>query len=229
MPVIALNCTGWNATYHVTVDQGTNTSTVIARAVELGGQLTATKLNHTANPWDHQILALWDAFVWQLRGDVQYYFTNNFGDTPSYIAWGAVARGSSVGIAWHWAGNLEELVPEIMHNVSLSLLSGTLSDAHNTTLTMVNTDCSINALTYVYDRVRLIGIYTVGLVATLLCLLLGLIAIQTNDNQEESLTFSRILAAYPLVERNEKSVVLTLDTAVRVPDDAEEYGRFETN
>ena len=228
LPVIALNCTGWNATYHVTVDQGAS-STVTARSVEIGDQLSTTKLNFTANLWDHQILALWDAFAWQLRGTVRYHYTNNFGDTPSYIAWGAVVRGSRVGIAWHWAGNLEELLPQIMHNVSLSLLSGTLSDDQNTTLTMVNTNCSINALTYVYEPARLLGIYIGGLAATLLCLLLGLIAIKTNDNQEESLAFSRILAAYPRVECDEKSVALTLDTPVRIPDDAEEYGRFETN
>ena len=69
-----------------------------------------------------------------------------------------------------------------------------------------------------------------GLVATFLCILGGLVAIGRNGGREETLRFSRILAAHPLPksESDREPLNLTLDTRVCVPLDGAEYGKFET-
>ena len=213
LPVIALNCTGWNATYQVTVNQTANT-TVIARNVTLGRQLTYSSLENTTEPFAHQLLALWDAFSWSITGEIDYLKGYNMNSGPdTAITWSPIVGSSSTGIAWQWAGDLEKLVPELMQNVSLSLLSGQLSDASNPTLMRTNVPCQRMGSLFLYSPLRLLVTYAIALGVTAICIGYGLYAMRKNG-RGETLGFSRILGAHPAPLHT--APVLTLDTEIHV-------------
>ena len=213
LPVVALNCTGWNATYQVTVNQSANT-TVIARNVALGRQLTYSSLENTTEPFTHQLLALWDAFSYSITGEIDYSIGDNYNYGPdTAITWSPVVQGSSTGLAWEWAGDLEKLVPDLMHNVSMSLLSGALSDAYNPTLVRIDVPCQRMGSRFLYSPLRLVVTYGVALLVTAICIGYGLLAIRANG-RGETLGFSRILGAHPAP--HSAAPLLRLETEIRV-------------
>lgn len=222
-PVIAINCTTHNATYHVNVAQN-GTASVNVNHVDIGEQLALPSGNSSSfeaffdNPLNQRLLALANALKTQMSGTVYYSpATNQFNANSSFIAWSSIGSGSSFGAGWGWSGNLQDVIPDVMQNVSLSLLSGQLSLPDNPTSAPQDTVCTYTLLHYSYNRARLLSTYGAGIAVAALCILCGYVAIRRNA-RPETLEFSRILASYPLDGR-----FTTLDTAVTVGED----GRLE--
>ena len=153
----------------------------------------------------------------QLNGTVGYSTTlNEFTLGASLAAWSTLGRGSSTGLAWQWAGDLQTLVPEIMQNVSLSLLAGYLDDSEHSTTNAISTTCQVKGLQFHYESGRLRATYGVALGLVAVCIGCGLVAFKSN-HRSESMSFSRILAAFP--EKTSISESMTPDTAVRAGRD----------
>ena len=217
LPVVALNCTAWNATYQVTVNQTANT-TVIPNSVKFGQQLSYSNLENSTEPFAYQLLALWDAFSYVISGSVAYSKAGNVNrglDTDIAITFSPIVGSSYSGLAWQWAGDLQLLVPELMQNISLSLLSGELSDAYNSTLTPTDVQCTRTEIIFYYSPFRLIVTYAVALGVALICIIYALVAIKING-RGETLGFSRILGAHPAP--SSAAGPLHLDTPINVLD-----------
>ena len=215
LPVVALACTGWNATYNVMIDQDATTRMITN--VNIENQITCGTLCQSSDTTGQQLLGLWDAFFRQLNGTIVYSTTKNeFTLDVSLAAWSAVGRGSSTGIAWQWAGDLQQLIPEIMQNVSLSLLAGDLNDDEHSTTSPIPTTCMAKGLQFRYDADRLRGVYGAALGIVAVCIGCGFMAYKTNK-RSETMNFSRILAAYP--ERTIVSEAMTLETKVQAGQD----------
>ena len=212
LPVIALNCTAWQATYHAIVNHSAPAS-VVATNVTIHNQLllSAAAENNAIGDITPQLRALWSAFSYLLTGSVNYSMATNtpHGDyTDMAISWSPIVDGSSAnGIAWSWAGDLQTLIPELMTNVSLSLLSGELSDVRNPTLTPTVAMCTRPGVVFVYSPLRLIVTYAVAAFLAILCMSYGFYASRFNG-RGETLDFSRILGA--------ATPPLTPDTAIDV-------------
>ena len=153
-----------------------------------------------------------------MNGTVQWvYWYNEFTDNSSFIAWSPIGTGSDIGAAWGWTGNLQDVVPDIMQNISLSLLSGQLSLPDNSTISQQETVCQSTQLQYSYNLTRLLATYGVAIALTLVCIMCGYIAIH-NNHKPETLEFSRILASYPQDDR-----AISRETEIRV----DENGRLK--
>ena len=198
LPVVALSCTAWQAMYHVKVNQSAVAS-VVASNITFGPQLLLSSLDadNATEPVTRQLLSLWGAFSYLLTGTVDYDTSSNAprgGATDMAIPWSPIIDGSNNGIAWQWAGDLKTLIPDLMTNVSLSLLSGELSDVSNPTLTRTSVPCTQRGVVFVYSPLRLIVTYAVAVSLTFLCIAYGFYASKVNG-RGEALHFSRILGA----------------------------------
>jgi len=188
--------------------------------LEYGIQLDPGTVWYSPDLWTHQIFAIWDAFGNTLNGTVLWeYGYNRLDSVTPWIGWSAFASGSTVGAAWGWSGNLQELVPTLMTNISLSILTQQLDVPGNATTSLQDTVCRSTDLHYTYNRVRLLGTYGAGILIAVGCLIAGFVALGANGRGEE-LGFTRILAAYPLLQEGDP--LLTLDSVVKSNID----GRF---
>ena len=210
LPVVGLSCTAWNATYDVAVDH--DTTTTMTATINIQDQLTCGELCNTNNIAGQQLLGLWDAYMRQLNGSATYSIAHNeFTLDASLAAFSPLGQGSSSGLGWQWAGDLQDLLPMIMQNVSLSLLADIMADSQHTALTPVETTCDRKGLKYLYDPGRLRGTYGGALAITAICIGCGIMACQMT-RRSETMNFSRILGAYPdLLELSEP---LSLDSTV---------------
>lgn len=149
-----------------------------------------------------------------LAGDVLWVYGpyNEFTANSTFtIAYSPIGTKPGTYIPWVWPEDLSIFIPNIMQNVSLSLLSGVLSDTRNNTIGSQDTTCRTYGLQYVYDRTRLLATYGAALLLTAVFLILGILT--SHNGRVESFGFTRVLAAYPLDK------TLTLDTQVVVGND----------
>ena len=193
-PTIGLNCTGWNATYHVNLVHNIST-TVAVNSVEMGQRLTTELWYQGGSSWAHQIHALWDAFARQLtQQQVQWVESQNeVTSNSSWVAYSPFGAASGIGLAWGWAENLQDMVPDAMTNITLSLLADRIVQGATAPH---DTVCRTSDIRYSYDRARLLLTYGVALLLTMVCMMCGHVAIFRNK-RPESLGFSRILTACP--------------------------------
>ncbi|KAF7789299.1 hypothetical protein EIP86_000243 [Pleurotus ostreatoroseus] len=221
LPVVALNCSGYSATYHVYITHNISTTLSVTR-LDIGDQLSTDNSSQywSATPASlaHEQLAIWDAYARRLNGSVQYvYGYNEFTASSSQIiSMSPLGAGQGVGIAWQWGGEMEVMIPEIMQNISLSLLSGQLSSTLNSTLVSTPTTCRTYLSRYTYQPLRLLVTYGGTLVITGLCLLYAFVATSKND-RSESLDFSRIFRAYPTDEILDRAAVLIEENGQLIP------------
>ena len=229
LPVLALNCTAWPATYHVMVNHSAPVP-VVATNITVHRQLLsrptaddfplAVPAGNVTEHDAHQLLSLWSAFSYLLTGHVDYNKAANIPDSQfsnMAISWSPMVEGSSAsGITWSWTGDLQTLIPELMTNVSLSLLSGELSDARNASLTPAWAPCTREGVVFLYSPLRLTVTYAVAVSVTSLCIACGFYASKLNG-RGESLYFSRILGA--------TSPPFIPESAIRVTDDGEVVAR----
>ena len=205
-PVVALNCSGWIAEYQVHVKHNF-TSTAVVRSVTLKRPFLGEELE--GDPPlplpDSQIIGFWRAFLDTMIEEMALVFfagaegaqlTWNYGGSSPWLAWSALNRGApDMPWQWPWPSDLSVTVPDLMKNISLSLLAGT-----NTGFPAIatnSTPCLTSSLQYVYRPARLLGTYGAGLALAAVCVALGFYA-RRSSPRSESLDFSRILAAYPV-------------------------------
>lgn len=91
---------------------------------------------------------------------------------------------------WQWEPGMVEALPQLVMNVSISMLSNPL----NAPMVNIETQCRFYSIVYVYDELHLAVAYGSGLLVTVVCVLFGFLAVKKNG-REESLGFSRLLVA----------------------------------
>ena len=211
----AIQCVASNVTYRVNVTHSATESTFQVLDRTFHNPLTMQKT------WDVlPFNAVMDSVATLLKGTVLY----------SNRSWQLQPGSSLVGYGfgryynglWHWNVDPTEAVPQLMENVSLSLLSGSISvlGGSMNTLLPVKETCYRSALVYRYDSVRLLLPYASGLVITLLCVVIGFRVVKRNG-VEESLDFKRIVDAilnYDMVELVKGMEHMPLDANIRVSD-----------
>ncbi|KLO16635.1 hypothetical protein SCHPADRAFT_201465 [Schizopora paradoxa] len=96
-----------------------------------------------------------------------------------------------------WNANLAQALEEFSQNATLSVLSGQIStfnvDIPNV-LENITTTCTYTFTAYEYTPQRLFLTYGIGIFVTILCAILGSVAIRRNG-VDESMDFSRLLRA----------------------------------
>ena len=201
LPTVILNCTGWNAVYDVLVNHTVTSTAVTVRNVTYKDRLTDSIMRGVSD-WDvpdsvtSQSYALWLLFAYVLEGTLRYRPSDNcVSDTHDYVAHSPlIANPLSSGFTWKWAGNLADLIPQLMWNVNLSILSGEL--ATNSTHSETDVNCRTTRLVFVYSRLRLGTTYGAAFGVALMCVVYGSVATKLSGRGETS-GFVRILAAYP--------------------------------
>ncbi|KLO14353.1 hypothetical protein SCHPADRAFT_903407 [Schizopora paradoxa] len=207
-PAQALDCSGYNATYHVLVNHNL-TTTMTVTGVDIGPGLTQVNVSSLS---ELQLLPIWDALGAQLEGVVTYLPTNNdFNPPVAFMAYSPFVSASK-DIAWQWQTNMSVAIPSLMQNISLSLLSGKLSTEQNSTLQDAQTTCLVTGLHFVYNRVRLLLIYASSVIVTAFSVAFGLF-VATSNKVSETMAFSRIMGAcFDLKGRIDPNYALSRDT-----------------
>ncbi len=96
---------------------------------------------------------------------------------------------------WEWAGSMLTLLPNLVQNYSVSLLSSPLfAISKNSVLTSIDTSCAYTSNSYVYTPARLFAIYGAAILVTSIAGVFGFRAVSSNG-VEESTKFSRLLGA----------------------------------
>ena len=119
-----------------------------------------------------------------------------------------------------WTTDLMSGIPEIMQNISLSLLSNEVQDASAigvTFLHSVRTSCFFDSVFYHYQRARLLATYGGATLITALCIAVGIWAIRRNGGAEETMEFSRMVDALVNTQMYEarEQMILTKETRLR--------------
>ena len=132
--------------------------------------------------------------------------------------------GPSGSKMWVWTKSMEEALPQLMTNISISMLSNPLGSSQIAT----NTQCLYSTVFYDYNPLQLAVTYGAATVATIICLAFGFWAIVKNRT-EETIGFSRVLvsALNPVLydAAMDESPPLTEKTKLRAT--AGEHGHFE--
>lgn len=114
-----------------------------------------------------------------------------------------------------------EVIPSLMRNASISLLSGAYATGNQTYLEPVETSCFVNVLTYSYNPWQLLGTYISGIIATSVCVFLGFRWVSVNGTEEKS-SFSRFIKS--LSNQEISQVVSGLKVVGKVRVKADENG-----
>ncbi|KLO05590.1 hypothetical protein SCHPADRAFT_946779 [Schizopora paradoxa] len=212
-----VQCTFFNATYVVEVkleDDGyeadvKHNKTVFNAPLTVGGSSTdAIAYNN--------FLAIADTFAKTLSGSASFNPVSLDFTPDSPIIVFSFFGEEEPDVPWSLGSDdeLTEAIPELMDFVVVSLLSnllntGTSSNSDRTSsdsssssskpkntalLSKIKTDCTIDGITFQYDRARLLLSYCGGILYTSLIALAGFLAIKSNG-AEESMDFSRIVKA----------------------------------
>jgi hypothetical protein len=90
--------------------------------------------------------------------------------------------------------DMMKVLPSIMENASISLLSGAYGSGGQSYLTEVDALCKVESLTYSYSPLRLLSTYLAAAIITAICIIFGFRAIEDNG-KEEALGFSQLMHA----------------------------------
>jgi hypothetical protein len=184
-PQGAIQCVAYNATYGVRITHGTSTTIDITEMV-YNNPLVSTGSAVA------QLNAVVDAVATLLNGVVVYNNSNEQFTLNSNLL-GYSLGHLSAGSEWIWDMVPTAAVPSLMANVSLSLLTGSVS-VKGDSLAPVQETCYHSTLSFHYDRVRLLLTYGTGLAVTLVCILVGVWTVRKNG-VEETDGFERMLDA----------------------------------
>lgn len=195
---VAVSCAPYNATYRVTVNEGTSAITVSPIDTQKHNELTLM-LNTNITP---KLLSenMWldglaVALAMSLNGVSQFDplpggSTNEDVNVMVQSTWMVqdLLSGSTV--------DLMEAIPSLAHNMSISVLSGFLDDIsqNHSTIKLHNTTCIYPTVLFQYNSTRLLFTYGAALAIATVCSLFGFYAIHRNG-REETLGFSRLLKA----------------------------------
>ena len=204
-PPVAVMCNAFRADYHVQVHHNNFSSHIDVLNVTIGPLLSpclGTKPDLWYLALDGLVEAVGRAFSGSVIFDSQY---DAFAETPLSVGhspmmhWARTADSRSV---FSWS-DLATSLPELMQNVSLSLLSGQFPSIDQTYMEEVQTECSMTQLVYEYNSWRLLVIYVIAWAATAISFSLGFWFVRKNG-EEHNLDFSHVvdqlhLGPYPQV------------------------------
>ena len=140
---------------------------------------------------DGLVQAFVNAFNGSVIFDTQY---DGFAGTPLSVAYSpmmqwAPSPGNNSTLTW---SDLTTSLPQLMQNVSLSLLSGQFPSKNQTYMATTQKECSMTKLIYEYNAIRLLAIYTVAWAAAANFFLLGFLFVWKNG-EEHNLDFSHVV------------------------------------
>ncbi|TDL15690.1 hypothetical protein BD410DRAFT_808734 [Rickenella mellea] len=166
-----IGCVTKNATYHVNVDHRNGTRvTANVDIVPFSQNIP----NETALAFEALGQSLGSALGGTMVFNVPPKADSGEVDGFPFIAYTTLGTYSPTS----WALNVDLLtnLPTLMHNISTSLLAGSLTpDGTKSTLSPVpDGQCFNESTVYVYDRVRLLVVYGVALLVTLVCVASGI-------------------------------------------------------
>jgi len=193
-PPVAVKCTAYRADYDVRVRHDNFSSHIEILNVTSGSRLSPS-LGPDPDPLDLALDGLAQAFVNAFNGSVifdsQY---DGFAGTPPSVAYSpmmhwAPSPGKNSTLTW---SNLTTSLPELMQNISLSLLSEQFPSKNQTYMAKTQTECLMTKLIYEYDSSRLLAIYGVAWTATAIFFLLGFLFVWKNG-EEHNLDFSHVV------------------------------------
>ena len=192
----AVNCSVQNATYSIRTSH-TNTST----AVEITNKTLYQSMNDMDQGASDYISTHTTASValGVLEGLVQVDMrkmqnlisTSNPLAYNPYIIFSALGQpGPPSSLKWVWSRSMLDALPELMANISTSLLSNPI----NAPVKMMDRDCEQSSVAYTYSPSHLYAAYGSGLFVSTMCVAAGFWSIRNNE-REETIDFSRLLVA----------------------------------
>ncbi|TDL18739.1 hypothetical protein BD410DRAFT_842607 [Rickenella mellea] len=186
-----VSCKALNATYYASV--GYITGAMVNTTVQIipyvnnpSGDFT---IQQTA--FDAMMLALYAT----VRGTLDLVVTGKSGSASesSLIAYSPV--GNFTTASWTINGDLLTVLPSLMQNISIGLLAKSVAaDTTSSTLSSVpDGHCSVETFVYQYDRVRLLGVYGIGILVTAICAVVGIYSLRTGKGG--SMSFKNMMLA----------------------------------
>lgn len=108
-----------------------------------------------------------------------------------YFIFSSLGRpGPLNSMTWEWDRSMRDAFPQLMANISISLLSNPVNAPMNNYETL----CIYSTVLYVYDQLHLLLSYGLGILLASLCVGAGFWSIRRNG-REETLEFSRLMVA----------------------------------
>jgi len=230
----AVNCTGVSRSYAVTVAHNTSSTIDVRESRLLSPVLAQPGVDLTQSPGNGNIsftpdyivggmTMLLGAIGTDVQGKASTLGLENIlspfmiGSPLIYIG----GLGSFlVDGNYTWRENMTFALEEYAQNLTLSLLSGQILPFNNAQepalLEDTASECIYTFTAYEYTPYRLFVTYGVAALATLLCVLGGIVAMRANG-VEETMDFSRFLRAVlnERMYRAEESFELELDTRIK--------------
>jgi len=193
-PPVAVRCSAFKAHYDVRVRHDNFSSHIDILNVTSGSRLSPSLGPHS-DPLDLPLDGLVQAFVNAFNGSVIFDSEyDGFAGTPPSVAYSpmmhwAPSPGKNSTLTW---SNLTTSLPELMQNISLSLLSEQFPSKDQTYMAETQTECSMTKPIYEYDSSRLLTIYAVAWAAAATFFLLGFLFVWKNE-EEHNLDFSHVV------------------------------------
>jgi len=189
-PPLGVRCYGYATNYHVRVQHDSKFSSHIDIInVTVGSRLVPS------NDPEEELLGFFVALSQAISGTVIFdSHTNGFTGTPLSVVYYSpmMQCGSTGGNRVSWS-DLTTTLPDLMQNVSLSLLSGQFpSNYQETYMTKVQTNCEMTKVVYGYNSDRLLAIYAVAWGAATIFLSFGFWFVKKNE-VEHTLDFSHVV------------------------------------
>lgn len=136
-PMEAVRCAGYNASYDAFIEE--TASAVAASVANITFVNPLSKIGDIVGGVNIQFAALADAVARMLNGTATY-------DPSTFDFTALVVRGpigaANNNSAWSWTGDMADILQSLMQNVSLSLLSGQLSESIYPSLTTKSVPCN---------------------------------------------------------------------------------------
>ena len=191
---VAVRCNAFRADYDVRVHHDNFSSYIDAVNVTFGSRLSPS-LGTEPDPLGLALDGLVQAFVVAFNGSVifdsQY---DGFVGTPPSVAYSpmmhwAPSPGNNSVLTW---SDLTIALPELMQNISLSLLSEQFPSKNQTYMAQTQAACSMTKLVYEYNSSRLLVIYAVAWATAATFFSLGFLFVSKNG-VEHNLDFSHVV------------------------------------
>ena len=215
-PPVAVRCDAFSADYDVRVWHDDFSSHIDILNVTFGSVLSPGPSQF--NPLEFALKGLVQAFISAFNGSVIFDSQfDGFAGTPPSVAyspmmhWAPSPSNHSTKLTW---SDLTTSLPQLMQNVSLSLLSEQFPPKNQTYMEKAQTECSMTQLVYEYNSRRLLSIYAVAWAAAAIFFSIGFLFVWKNG-EEHNLDFSHVVgqrhlglySKVPLISERSQSVL----------------------
>lgn len=190
----AVTCNVYNATYDVRIQHNGTQTSIDVQSVELHQPITSDDMQSSV-PEGLGMYTISLALAQHLYGigmvDVGKMIAVDVDNQNHNVFYSALGSPGPAGSkTWKWQPNTLETLPQLMQNVSISMLSNPLGG----TTIPTETQCLYSAVFYDYNPLQLALAYGIATLTTLICVVIGFWAVERNS-AEESLGFSRVLVS----------------------------------